>query len=181
MDAAPAPVSIRPATQDDLPALAAMHVKSWQQAYAGLLDQAYLDALDVSQRQENWRKMLAGDKGVILLAWAQSGENGEETLAGFLAYNPPREKAPDGCDIEICAIYALQDYWSKGIGYKLFSAAMARFKVSGRQRAYLWVLDGNRRAIDAYTRWGGALQPGHMDLQIGGRDLRELCIVFNVS
>ncbi|MBU6474840.1 MAG: GNAT family N-acetyltransferase [Alphaproteobacteria bacterium] len=168
-------IKIRSAAIDDLPALAALHVRAWQQAYVGQLEQSYLDSLDVTKRLEDWRQKFSGMKGGILLACAPDG-----SLAGFLAYNPPREPVPEGCDIEIGALYTLQPYWSQGVGYRLYAAAQEIFKAQGRVQSCLKVLDSNSRAIAAYKRWGGIVRPGHADLQIGGKNVQELCVVFRV-
>jgi hypothetical protein len=38
-------MDIRAARMEDVPQIAAVHVRSWQAAYRGLLPQAYLDGL----------------------------------------------------------------------------------------------------------------------------------------
>lgn len=53
------PIEARPATVDDAPAIAAIHVRSWQRAYADLLPADFLAGLDVEQRVAYWRRDLA--------------------------------------------------------------------------------------------------------------------------
>jgi hypothetical protein len=43
-------MDIRPARMQDAPEIAVVHVRSWQDAYRGLLPQAYLDGFDSAQR-----------------------------------------------------------------------------------------------------------------------------------
>ena len=43
-------VTIRPAAEGDAAGIARVHVRSWQEAYAGIVPEAYLASLDVDQR-----------------------------------------------------------------------------------------------------------------------------------
>lgn len=52
---------IRPATVDDAHDLAVVHVRSWQQAYRGLMPQAVLDRLSIAEREAGWARLLASD------------------------------------------------------------------------------------------------------------------------
>lgn len=49
---------VRPATVDDARGVAEVHVASWQAAYAGLIDQATLDALSVDAREAMWARWI---------------------------------------------------------------------------------------------------------------------------
>ena len=52
-------MEVRVATVDDAEAVAAVHVRSWQHAYRGLIGDAYLDALSVERRRDIWSRILA--------------------------------------------------------------------------------------------------------------------------
>ena len=45
-------------------------------------------------------------------------------------------------------------YWSRGLGSELFLASVNGLCAMGYERAYLWVADGNDRAIRCYERHG---------------------------
>jgi hypothetical protein len=47
-------VEARIATVDDAAAVAAVHVRSWQDAYRGIFPDAYLDGLSVERRSNVW-------------------------------------------------------------------------------------------------------------------------------
>ncbi|MEJ6553652.1 hypothetical protein PQI51_01275 [Microbacterium esteraromaticum] len=49
---------IRPASVDDAHDLAVVHVRSWQQAYRGLMPQAVLDGLSIAEREAGWARLL---------------------------------------------------------------------------------------------------------------------------
>jgi len=50
---------IRPASFKDAGSIATIHVEAWQKAYHGLIPQKYLNALNISERQELWEKRLS--------------------------------------------------------------------------------------------------------------------------
>ena len=49
---------LRRATAADARAIATVHVRSWQQAYRGLIADHVLDALDVETRERFWQQAL---------------------------------------------------------------------------------------------------------------------------
>ena len=51
-------VTIRVATEGDAAGIARVHVRSWQEAYAGIVPDAYLSSLDADARTAQWRKYL---------------------------------------------------------------------------------------------------------------------------
>jgi GNAT superfamily N-acetyltransferase len=144
--------SVRAATVRDAAELAAIHVRSWQAAYKGLLPQDYLDKLDVSDRVEGWRHTLRATD------WSRSGvmvvHPGRELL-GFAGFGPTRDGDDDaGAVGEIRAIYLVPEAWGMGLGKRLMSTALARLAVAGYSQATLWVLQSNARARRFYETGG---------------------------
>ncbi len=169
-------ITVRPATYEDLPTIAELHVKAWQQAYIGQIDQSYLDSLDAAKRLDMWQQIFSKQDARHGLLLAEVAGH----AAGFISYGPPREAAPPGSDVEIGALYTLSPYWSKGVGFRLFTTAHAHFKDQHYKQSYLWVLDTNHRAIESYRRWGGQFQEGLMNQLIGTKNVQEFCVVFDV-
>ena len=56
-------VRLRRATVDDAPAIAGVHVRTWQAAYRGLMPQALLDSLTFERRRGWWKGQLELAKG----------------------------------------------------------------------------------------------------------------------
>jgi ribosomal protein S18 acetylase RimI-like enzyme len=139
-------VPIRPATVADADAIAALHAASWRSAYRGILkDDTLGPALD-GERRTHWRRKLAAmvpadavlivDGQGFIAAWAR-GDPGFGAYIDNLHVHPERRSA--------------------GLGRRLLGAAMRRVADRGEARAYLWVFDGNTRAIDFYRRLGGEI------------------------
>lgn len=49
-------MKVRHAVHQDIPKIAEIHVKSWQTTYQGIINQDYLDGLNIKDRKESWRK-----------------------------------------------------------------------------------------------------------------------------
>ena len=81
-----------------------------------------------------------------MLAWSPDGR-----LLGFSSTAPGRDSPDDGLPLlELMALYVRESTYGTGVAYALCGAAI------GDSAAYLWVLDGNDRAIRFYERQGFA-------------------------
>lgn len=151
---------IGPPTVDDAEALTDLHLDVWDEAYTGLVPPEILTARrrERPERIERWRRILAEtssttlarDDGGELLGFASTGTGRDED----------REHLPD---VELMALYVRAQAYGQGVGYALLDA------VVGPAAAYLWVLDGNERAIGFYERQGfrfdGATKPEDVGLE----------------
>ena len=146
------PVVIREARIDDAEEVAGVHVRSWQVAYRGLIDQSVLDGLSIDERADGWRRIVADPlpTGLGILVAVR-----DDRVIGWTSFGSGRD--PDGLtDGEVYGIYADPAAWSTGAGHALLEAAEQRIAEAGHTRAYLWVLDGNERADSFYARHGWA-------------------------
>lgn len=159
---------IRPATPDDAPAIAAVHVASWQGAYRGQLPDEVLDGLDVERRTAGWREFLTGEGQFTLV----SEDDGR--ITGFAHGNAAREDNPDGKTGEVFAIYARPDAWGTGAGRELMTAAVEWLREAGYRDAVLWVLDGNARARRFYELAGWAPDGTTKDDVVAGVPVTEV-------
>jgi GNAT superfamily N-acetyltransferase len=153
----PADVQIRRAVPEDAEALARLHVDCWDDAYTGLMPQEILDARrdDVPARVERWRKILATGHTTVA--------EHEASLIGFV--NAAPGALVPGFEIQLFALYVRAAWWDTGVGSALFAKAV------GDRSAYLWVLEGNDRAIRFYERKGFRLDGTGQD-EDEGRHLR---------
>lgn len=128
-------MDIRAARMEDVPQIAAVHVRSWQAAYRGLLPQAYLDGLDPGQRIGQWKRIVSaaeGSHGGTLVADAGG------RLSGFVSYGPARDDDADSRQAgEIYAIYLVPAAWDEGIGRQLMAAALGHLGEAGFDQVIL--------------------------------------------
>jgi GNAT superfamily N-acetyltransferase len=151
-------VPVRRGTPEDARVVAEVHVRSWQEAYPGLVPQDYLDALSVDERARQWARMLADTD------WPRRGtfvlEDGAGAVSGFVHLRPSEdEDAVDGVG-EVAALYLRAHTWGRGGGRALIGAALTEFARAGWTTATLWVLGTNDRARRFYERCGWAPDGG---------------------
>jgi GNAT superfamily N-acetyltransferase len=155
---------IREAQIEDARGVAQVNVASWQAAYPGLIDQTFLDSLDVDGRTESWQRILHQRRGRVLVA------EDEGSVIGFCAVGP----AIDDDWGEVFAIYVDPQHWGHGVGRDLLVAAEHSLSEAGVPRALLWVLEGNDRARVFYERQGWAPGKPIRIEAIGGSDVTEV-------
>jgi ribosomal protein S18 acetylase RimI-like enzyme len=152
------PHTVRPASPEDAARLAAIHVRSWQVGYRGLLPEKYLDRLDPADRVERWRRILLDtdwSRGGVLVLAADGVLADDAGLVGFAGFGPSRDADADPAQVgEIAAIYLLPEVWGGGLGRQLMAAAVALLAGAGYAQATLWVLDSNVRARRFYASCG---------------------------
>ena len=140
---------IRPALPDDASAVADVRVCSWQVAFAGLLPQAYLDAMDPGREEPAWKALIAEAQwpsAGVLVAESDAG------IVGFTGFGPSQE-APSVA--EIGTLYTLPEVWGTGIGRQLMHGALTTLDQAAHYtHATLWVLAANQRARRFYEAAG---------------------------
>jgi GNAT superfamily N-acetyltransferase len=153
---------IRLAQPRDAPAIAAVHLESWQSTYSGIISQAYLDGLSIDGYTARWERILAGasnTRSTILVGLSDEGE-----VTGFVSGGPARETYP-GFDAELYAIYLRPSEQRHGPGRRLFQSLVASLISENHTGMYVRVLTQNP-ACRFYERMGGVhLRNG--SLQIG--------------
>jgi GNAT superfamily N-acetyltransferase len=125
-----------------------VHVAAWQQAYRGLLSDAYLDAIRPEDRAARYRfgsTTRDGRASVI----ARDGP----VIVGFATMGPSRDEDAAECG-ELYALYVEPAMWRRGVGRVLVADARARLRRRGYREALLWVLEGNERARQFYVTDG---------------------------
>lgn len=158
---------IRPATLDDAPAIAHVHVRAWQTAYRGVLPDTFLDGLSVDARRDVWQAALAKDAPGEFIFVAEV----DEKMVGFVSGGPERKHDPDFTG-ELYAIYLLHEFRGQGIGSALFKTAVGRLLDLGLDSMKVWVLRDNPHRV-FYERRGGVLV-GQATIRIADLDLVEV-------
>ncbi len=165
-------MEVRLARVEDAGQIALVHVRSWQQAYRGLVPQEYLDSLDLVQRAGAWKRMLERpDSSRSATVVMDSGD----VLAGFASLGPTRDDDQIPAQVgEVRAIYLLPDACGNGLGRQLMAAALEHLTVAGFEQASLWVLDSNVRARRFYEAGDWSLDGAVKDDDSLGFRLTEI-------
>lgn len=132
---------VRAAVPDDAEAIAAVHVRAWQAAYAHVFPPERLAGLDQAARARQWREGLESGWKVLVT----------DDLSGFAGMGPSRDVSGEG---ELYAIYVSPEHWGSGRGRALMDAALDDLRAQGFDEATLWVLEDNPRARRFYEAAG---------------------------
>lgn len=137
-----AALSIRALTGDEAEVYARLLIDVWRETYEGLMPAERLSALELGPVAAGVRRMLddpsvppthAAFRADALVGWARAGE-------------PRDDDAPD--DVELWSLNVARAARGSGVAQRLMETA-----IDGRA-AYLWVVEGNDRALHFYEREG---------------------------
>jgi ribosomal protein S18 acetylase RimI-like enzyme len=142
---------IRKASEADAGAITDVHLASMREAYRSLLPVEALASIEAHDRIERWRERLTRGASVTLLA-VSDGQT-----VGFVDFGICRDgDVSPGTVGEVMAIYVHPATWGRGVGSLLMRAALDRLRGDGFAEVVLWVIEGNRQAIEFYERFGFA-------------------------
>jgi len=137
----------RVAVLDDADAIAEVQVATSRVVYRGLMDQALLDALDVSVRANVWREIIKNRAECVFVVESDVG------IVGYAHAGESRDAPGTGVG-EITSIYVSPAHWRNGLGTKLLCASEQWLTGRGFSGATLWVLEGNASSRLFYEHLG---------------------------
>ena len=129
---------IRPATPDDLPAIEALHLASWQETYADLMPPDFLRDEAPRYLAQKWAAIPDG----TLLVSAR-----DDDIEGFTLIDSARPAYLDALHVAALARGA-------GLGHELIRTAFTAAAGQGAKGAWLYILEGNEAAERFYKRLG---------------------------
>jgi len=140
---------IRPAKLEDAPAIARVHVASWQSTYQGMLPEEFLESLSETGYADRWKRVIGEGSSRVYVA-EHEGE-----VVGFASGG--RERAGEiGYTGELYAIYVIDAAQRRGFGRELVRSTVAGLRELGLDDMIIWVLRDNQPARSFYERLGGA-------------------------
>lgn len=151
-------IATRKARDTDIPAIADIHVRSWQAAYRDILPDELLDGLSAEERAKSWRELLdgGGDRWLTLVA-----EHPDGAPVGFCSVaTPSRDEDAGEGTAEVGALYVDPDHWREGAGGALMRATRKELEKAGWREIILWVLPENRPALAFYDCFGFVVEGG---------------------
>lgn len=129
-------------TEEEIRAKGYVDWKTVREAYSELLSQDYFDT---SETLEKCVERAFKWKDAYLVA-----KDGDRVV-GFVGYGKCRYNDLGNAG-EVVALYILQEYYGRKIGYRLMNAAVDR--LGEYDRIVVRVLESNERAIRFYERYG---------------------------
>ncbi|MHB0775045.1 N-acetyltransferase family protein [Halomonas sp. WWR20] len=122
-----------------------------------------------------WIRSLAHQTPFLLVA----EERGR--VVGFSAFGPCRDETADANIHELWALYVLPDHLSQGFGKQLWLVSCAEMTARGATEIQLWVLEGNCRAINFYTKAGFKPETdSSRPLDLPGHHVNKICFTLRI-
>ena len=126
-------------------------IASWRSTYAGLIEQAFLDSMEVTDHAERWLPIItrqAHSTGVYVLDDPRAG------VVGFASGGRERDLDPTYRG-ELYSLYLLDSHHGRGHGAALVAAVAAWLAEHRLTSMLVWVLRGNQPARGFYEHLGG--------------------------
>ncbi|MBI1309637.1 MAG: GNAT family N-acetyltransferase [Proteobacteria bacterium] len=161
---------------EDAENIARMHVESWREAYAGIVPQSHLDAMNVEERAQQRRDGNLSSAEKVSKAPTFLAVDGAD-VAGFAICGPSRnDEIP--FKGELYAIYLLRKYQGAGVGKELLRLCRENLRQRGFLTMYAWVLRKNP-TLEWYLKNGAVLLPYTKTLVFSGVELEEVAVGWN--
>jgi len=161
---------IREAKLNDSEAIAEIIVEAWQGAYAGIVDQKYVDNMKIQRFVHIMSKNIKQKKEKIFIY----EEN--EITKGFISGKFIDDKDHQ---CETVGFYVLPKYQRMGIGEKLLLKMKQYFSENSCRKMMLWTLMGAKNNA-FYTNNGGTITDEKM-LNIGDKEYSGVRFSFKLS
>lgn len=165
-------INVQKPERKHAPALAALHIAAWKQAYAGIVPQHVLDELSVDESMNRWKERIENPKTTEHLRIAVY----DDEVLGFAMFGESREamNLPQEYG-EIYALYIHPNHWRKGAGNAVIQYAFKWFEEHQFPGVYLWALKENKQARSFYESAGMVLVPQERYITTHGVELLCCC------
>lgn len=132
-------IHIRRATKDDIAGIVKVHVESWKTTYKGIFANEILENVTFEQRKKQWENIFQKEDNpqYRFIAEMLTGE-----IIGFIDGGTERMDTYN-CDMELYAIYILQDYQGLKVGKRLFQALLSECINNNMESLLVWVVSNN--------------------------------------
>jgi len=177
-------VSVRAATDGDVPEIARIQIDTWRTAYARLLPPAVLAAATPERAIAEWTAAVLrppSPRHRVLVARDQ------EWTVGFVAFGPagqvgsaaeqaeePTHGHDDPPGTGVLHTLLVEPRWSRrGHGSRLLAAAVDHLRADGLARAVVWLIEGDVAATTFYESAGWQRDGTVRRLVDDGQTVRE--------
>jgi GNAT superfamily N-acetyltransferase len=169
-------MEILSAERNDASEIAKIHVVTWQHAYRGLVPDALLNNLSITEKTKRWNEILEREypESDTLVAKL------DNDLVGFCSVGPSRDTDVEAMTGELWAIYVHPDFMNKGVGTALHDKGLSNLRDLGFTTAILWVLTANEHARKWYEEKGWRAEGLTKVVDREGFQLHETRYIINL-
>ncbi|APU14206.1 MULTISPECIES: GNAT family N-acetyltransferase [Actinoalloteichus] len=165
--------TVRRAVPADSPEVSRINVRSWQQAYPGVVPASVLLGLRPESREPGWARWLGRpEPSAVFVALDEAGRLG--AYCAVSSAREERDRLPGVRVGELVALYVDPDVWGTGAGHALSQTATDFLAEQGFEHAVLWVLRANLSGRRFYERHGWSDDGVALESEIGGERIPEV-------
>ncbi len=158
--------------EEELMDCANISVNAWKETYKGIINQDYLDSLDVQVR---YNKFKSNYQTSPFLVAKQNNE-----VVGFCRYITDLEiKEYPEVDSELTVLYVKPELKGQGIGRALLSYVKIALKEKGKKGMIISSIKGNKIGEAFYHKMKGEII-GESEIEIGNNKYKELVFYFKL-
>lgn len=167
-------IIVRPFNKEEVKDVAKIRVKGWQESYKGIVDDEYLQSLDIEKQTEKFSEFINNDNFVVAVK--------DKKVVGFCRFINNNSFSPelDDIDCELTAIYTHPDYKNIGIGTKMFNYVTNIFKEENKKRMIIWCLKDNHKSLGFYKHMG-AVEEKTTKKIIGNKEYDEIGLIYSIE
>jgi ribosomal protein S18 acetylase RimI-like enzyme len=168
-------VDVRRPVLRDVDELARINIDTWRAAYAGIVPQTRLDAMEPEAYRLRWiENVTTGRPGVEFRVAEVDGRLAAYAIAG--PYRPQEDAEPEVVTglAELYAIYVDPPMQGRGAGTAVHDDVLRALAAQGNDEAALWVLVDNVASRRWYERRGWRADGALSSWSAGDRHLPEL-------
>jgi GNAT superfamily N-acetyltransferase len=173
-----AEAAVRTAQPGDIAEIARIQVETWRAAYADLLPEEVLAALDTEEIANIWRQTITDGDATVYVATEG------KWIVGFCAAGPAPaaevadaegNEPADAATTGLIGTLLVEPRWGRrGHGGRLLATAAAGLKDKGGTRGVVWIPENDDVSQAFYVRAGWDPDGMVRTLDAGGRLLREI-------
>ena len=168
-------IIIRSATINDAEKVARIKIEGWQTAYRGIIDDSFLDNMDINEEIEKRKNNIKDGVDIIVAEF-----NNE--IVGFCLYRnciKDQESYPNA-NCEISSLYVKNSLKRKGIGTKLMQNVILKLQNLGKTKIILGCLKENYSSRAFYEKMGGKILKMEK-ITFGNKEYEEVIYEYDIS
>lgn len=168
-------IVIRKATIDDAEKVAKIKIEGWKTAYRGIIDDNFLDNMDINEEIEKRKNNI--ENGVDIIVAELNNE-----IVGFCLYRNyiKNLKNYPNANCELSSLYVKSSLKRKGIGTKLMKYVIQKLQSQGKTQMILSCLKQNYPSRVFYEKRGGKLIKTEK-ITFGDKEYEEVIYEYDIS
>lgn len=157
--------------EEDLFACATISVRAWQETYRGIVDDNYLDGLDIEARYNKFKSNYQLAPFIVAKI--------DNEVVGFCRYMSKEMKDYSLADAELTVLYVKPELKRQGIGKALVNYVIKDLKNNGNKGIIVKAIKGNKIGEAFYIKMG-AKKLGEDKMLIGDKYYKENVFFFDL-